>query len=94
MSYHPSELLGMLLSYFSARYTPSSIMSLIFGLSPLISSLLALRILNELKFGPMRLIALVMVFTGLGIVCSFKLSLESDSWIALLLIFSAVSFLV
>ncbi|PKH56709.1 EamA family transporter [Shewanella sp. Choline-02u-19] len=82
---------GMLLSYFAARYIPSGIMSLIFGLSPLISGLLAQKILNEPKFGPMRLVALVMAFIGLGIVCSSKLSLESDSWIGLLLILSAVS---
>ncbi|QQX79419.1 DMT family transporter [Shewanella sp. KX20019] len=82
---------GMLLSYFSARYLPSSTMSLIFGLSPLISGLLAQKLLNEPKFGPMRLVALAMAFVGLGIVCSSKLSLASDSWIGLILILSAVS---
>jgi drug/metabolite transporter (DMT)-like permease len=82
---------GMLLSYFSARYLPSSTMSLIFGLSPLISGLLAQKLLNEPKFGPMRLVSLAVAFVGLGIVCSAKLSLASDSWIGLLLILSAVS---
>lgn len=82
---------GMLLSYFAARYLPSGTMSLIFGLSPLISGLLAQKILNEPKFSPMRFLALAIAFTGLGIVCSAKLSLASDSWIGLLLILTAVS---
>jgi len=82
---------GMLLSYFAARYLASGTMSLIFGLSPLISGLLAQKLLNEPKFGPMKLLALVMAFIGLGVVCSSKLSLSSDSWIGLVLVLTAVS---
>ncbi|WP_110457273.1 DMT family transporter [Shewanella algidipiscicola] len=81
---------GMLLSYFAARYLPSGTMSLIFGLSPLISGLLAQKLLNEPKFGPMRILALLLAFTGLGVVCSAKLALGSDSWIGLSLILCAV----
>ncbi|ABV38379.1 protein of unknown function DUF6, transmembrane [Shewanella sediminis HAW-EB3] len=82
---------GMLLSYFAARYLASGTMSLIFGLSPLISGILAQKLLNEPKFGPTKLLALAMAFIGLGIVCSSKLSLNSDSWIGLLLVLAAVS---
>lgn len=81
---------GMLLSYFAARYIASGTMSLIFGLSPLISGLLAQKILGEDKFGPMKLIAFTFAFIGLGIVCSSKLALSADSWIGLLLILTAV----
>ncbi len=82
---------GMLLSYFAARYLASGTMSLIFGLSPLISGILAQKLLDEPKFGPMKLLALAMAFIGLGIVCSSKLSLSPDSWIGLLLVLTAVS---
>ncbi|WP_394392805.1 DMT family transporter [Shewanella woodyi] len=82
---------GMLLSYFAAKYLASGTMSLIFGLSPLLSGLLAQKILNEPKFGPMRSISLVVAFIGLGIVCSSKISLTSDSWIGLALVLTAVS---
>lgn len=81
---------GMLLSYLSAQYLASGTISLIFGLSPLISGLLAQKILNEPKFGPMRSLSLVVAFIGLGIVCSSKISLTSDSWIGLVLILTAV----
>ncbi|WP_442802032.1 MULTISPECIES: DMT family transporter [unclassified Shewanella] len=82
---------GMLLSYFAARYLASGTMSLIFGLSPLLSGLLAQKILNEPKFGPMRSLSFVIAFIGLGIVCSSKISLTSDSWLGLALILIAVS---
>lgn len=81
---------GMLLSYFAARYLASGTMSLLFGLSPLISGILAQKLLGEPKFGPTKLLALAMAFIGLGIVCSSKLSLSSDSWIGLILVLIAV----
>jgi len=81
---------GMLLSYFAARYLASGTMSLIFGLSPLISGILAQKLLDEPKFGPTKLLSLAMAFIGLGIVCSSKLSLNSDSWIGLVLVLAAV----
>ncbi|WP_052125688.1 MULTISPECIES: DMT family transporter [Shewanella] len=81
---------GMLLSYFAARYLASGTMSLLFGLSPLISGLLAQRLLGEPKFGVMRIIALVLAFSGLGIVCSAKLALGSEAWVGLVLVLCAV----
>ncbi len=81
---------GMLLSYFAARYLASGTMSLLFGLSPLVSGLLAQRLLNEPKFSPMRIMALILAFCGLGVVCSAKLALGSDTWIGLVLILFAV----
>ncbi|MCK8044427.1 DMT family transporter [Shewanella sp. 1CM18E] len=81
---------GMSLSYFAARYLPSGVMSLIFGLSPLLSGLIAQRLLNEAKFGMMRISAFVMAFIGLAIVCSSKLSIDEDSWIGLVLVLIAV----
>ncbi|WP_428636723.1 DMT family transporter [Shewanella sp.] len=81
---------GMLLSYFAARYLASGTMSLLFGLSPLISGLLAQRLLGEPKFGVMRIVALVLAFFGLGIVCSAKLALGSEAWVGLVLVLCAV----
>ncbi|MCL1125464.1 DMT family transporter [Shewanella surugensis] len=81
---------GMLLSYFAARWIASGTMSLIFGLSPLVSGLLAQRLLNEDKFSNMKKLALGIAFIGLGIVCSSHLSLSSDSGIGLALILTAM----
>ncbi|MCE9677691.1 DMT family transporter [Shewanella sp. AS1] len=81
---------GMLLSYFAARFIPSGTMSLIFGLSPLLSGLLAQKLLNEAKFSKMRILAFVIAFSGLAVVCSAKLALDGDSWIGLILVLCAV----
>lgn len=81
---------GMSLGYFAAQYIASGIMSLIFGLSPLISGLIAQRLLNEAKFTMMRILAFVLAFIGLGVVCSAKLSIGDDGWKGLVLVFIAM----
>lgn len=81
---------GMLLSYLAARTVPSGTLSLIFGLAPVFSGLLAQKILKEPRFGLMRTLALLFALIGLGVVCSAKLSLNSDSWVGLLLVLAAV----
>ena len=47
---------GMLLSYMAAKTVPSGIISLMFGLAPILSGLLAQQLLNEPKFSPIKLV--------------------------------------
>ncbi|MCW9016173.1 MAG: DMT family transporter, partial [Kangiellaceae bacterium] len=61
---------GMLLVYLAANYIASGTISLIFGLAPIISGVLAVKFLNEPKFSPVRKIALGISLIGLGIVFS------------------------
>ncbi|WP_394203237.1 DMT family transporter [Shewanella waksmanii] len=82
---------GMLLSYMAARYIPSGTMSLLFGLSPIISGLMAQRILGEAKFSHIRIVALILAFSGLAVVCSSKLALGDTAILGLLLILCAVT---
>ena len=83
---------GMSMAYMSAKYLPSGTMSLIFGLSPLISALLARKILQEPPFTILRKISLAVALAGLAIVCSDNLTLDQDSWLGLIFILLAVSF--
>jgi len=83
---------GMIFSYAAASTIPSGMMSLVFGLSPIISGLLAQKILNERKFGLARQGALVMALFGLGLACSDNFSLESQNGFGLLFILLAVFF--
>ena len=83
---------GMLLSYFAAGYITSGMMSLMFGLAPIFSGLLAQSILKEPPFSYMRKIALVLCFIGLGIVCMDNIAVNSHSLIGLALIIVAVIF--
>jgi len=83
---------GMIFSYAAASTIPSGMMSLVFGLSPIISGLLAQKILNERKFGLARQGALVMALFGLSLACSDNFSLESQNGFGLLFILLAVFF--
>ncbi|MBB1396748.1 DMT family transporter [Pseudoalteromonas sp. SG44-8] len=59
---------GMLLSYMAAKTVPSGLISLMFGLAPILSGLLAQRLLNEPKFSVVKLIALAFALLGLFLV--------------------------
>jgi drug/metabolite transporter (DMT)-like permease len=55
-------------------YIPSGLVSLIFGLAPLLSGLMAARLLGEPGFSRVRLGALALALAGLGVV--FKSALQ------------------
>jgi len=83
---------GMLLAYMAARHLPSGTMSLIFGLAPIISGLLAQKILNEAKFSFIRKIAMFISLFGLGLVCSENIAFNQDSLFGLAYVLAAVFF--
>ncbi|MEO9947045.1 DMT family transporter [Paraglaciecola sp.] len=64
---------GMFFTYLAARSMPSGILSLLFGLAPLLSGLFAQKILGEKSFSLSRKLALILAFSGLLIVCYDKL---------------------
>lgn len=81
---------GMSFAYMAAMQLPSGTISLIFGLSPLISALLARKLLNEPPFTVLRSASLVVAVIGLAIVCSDNLNIDGDSWQSLIYILSSV----
>lgn len=83
---------GMLFSYFAAAYISSGLMSLVFGLSPILSGVLSKYILNDTSFSGAKRLALLIAVAGLAIVCHDKITFENDAYIGLLFIFCAVSF--
>jgi drug/metabolite transporter (DMT)-like permease len=83
---------GMLFSYLAARYISSGLMSLIFGLSPILSGVLSKRILAETALSSAKKLALVVAITGLGVVCYDKISLSGDAYIGIIAVLIAVSF--
>lgn len=83
---------GMSFSYFAAQYISSGLMSLIFGLSPILSGLLAQRLINEAKFTPVKKFALVTAILGLFIVCLDNIALDPNSYIGIALILAGVFF--
>ncbi len=83
---------GMSFSYFAAHYISSGLISLIFGLSPILSGLLAQKLINEAKFCVVKKFALAIAVTGLIIVCYDKIASDANSVIGLIYILLAVLF--
>lgn len=88
---------GMLFSYVAARYIPSGLISLIFGLAPILSGVLAQKMLNEPKFSTTKKLALLFSITGLSIVCYDNVfagsnALSSNSYIGIASVLCAVFF--
>lgn len=83
---------GMLFSYLAAGYISSGLMSLMFGLSPILSGVLSQKILAESALSPAKKIALLIAIIGLSIVCLDKISLADDAYIGIVAVLIAVSF--
>ncbi len=81
---------GMLLSYQAAQSVSSGVISLVFGLAPIFSGLLAQRILNEPKFSRAKLIALMLSVFGLYLVCAEKINQSQFDPIGFVYLFGAV----
>lgn len=83
---------GMLFSYLSARYISSGLMSLIFGLSPILSSVMAQKLINEPKFNGAKKLALIIATIGLLIVCYDNILLGNSGYIGIVFIMLGVFF--
>lgn len=83
---------GMMFSYLAAGYLSSGVLSLVFGLSPVISAILARKILAEPKISNTRKTAMLVALLGLAIVCADKFTLAGNSIYGLVFVFLAVFF--
>ncbi len=81
---------GMLLSYLAAQTVPSGVISLMFGLSPILSGLLAQRLLGEARFSKMKMSALMLALVGLYLICSTQIEQLDLAPLGLLYVFLAV----
>ncbi len=83
---------GMLCSYLAAQYLSSGIISLVFGLSPVISAILAKQILAEPSISNIRKFSMVISLIGLAVVCSDNFTLAHDGIYGIIFILLAVFF--
>ena len=67
-------VVGMLFSYLAAQSVPSGVISLVFGLAPIISGLFAQRVLSEKAFTAIKIVALVLSILGLFMVCMAQIN--------------------
>lgn len=81
---------GMLFCYFAAQYISSGLMALSFGLTPILSGLLAQRWLSETKFTKTKKMSLFIALTGLAIVCSENMVINDGAIYGFTFIFVGV----
>lgn len=72
-----SLFLTMSFVYWAAQYIPSGWIAVIFGLSPVLTSLFATLILHETAFTPGRVLGMLMGLFGLAVVFAEGLSISS-----------------
>lgn len=66
---------AMLCIYWSAQYVPSGLIAVLFGLSPLITALLAQPLLGERALTPVRLAGMLLALIGLVVIFGASLML-------------------
>ena len=68
------------LTYWGAQYIPSGLISVIFGLAPLVTGLFASLVLGEKNLGPLKLIGMLFGLGGLAIVFSGNTAAGAMEW--------------
>ncbi len=68
--------LTMASTYWAALYVPSGLISVIYGLTPLITAILAAHFLRERSLTPIKVIGMVLGFSGLALIFLSPASLE------------------
>lgn len=85
-----SMFAGMLMVYFAAAHISSGLMSLIYGLAPIISGLLAQRLLSDKPFTLMKKAAMTLALIGLAIVCMDNIALTDKGLLGIALVLGSV----
>jgi drug/metabolite transporter (DMT)-like permease len=74
---------GMLFCYLAGRHISSGLMSLCFGVAPILSGMFAQRLIGESKFSRLKKVALLLALSGLALVCMENVTGGSSNVIGL-----------
>jgi drug/metabolite transporter (DMT)-like permease len=78
-------------TYWAVQYIPSGWISVLFGLSPLLTAILASIFLNEISLTPVRVISQLLGLSGLAIVFGSAMELGSRSVLCIVVVVLAVA---
>lgn len=81
---------AMMCTYWGARFIPSGLISVVFGLSPIITGLFAWVWLQEKAFSPLKLVGMVLGLAGLFVVFGGSLRLGSSAHLGVVAVLAAV----
>lgn len=85
-----SLAVGMLLTYSAARHISSGLMSLCFGLTPILAGWFAQKIIAEAKFTVIKKIALTVALAGLALASIDNIDMGMSSALGFALVLSSV----
>lgn len=71
---------AMLSVYWGSLFIPSGLISVMYGLSPMLSGAIAYFWLKERELTPIRLMALLLALAGLALVVSARTAIDGDAW--------------
>jgi len=71
---------AMMSVYWGSLYIPSGLISVLYGLSPMLSGAIAFFWLKERELTPVRVIALLVALSGLSLVVSARISIDENAW--------------
>ncbi|SES85234.1 DMT family transporter [Thalassotalea agarivorans] len=83
---------GMTLGYFASRHISSGLMSLVFGLAPIISGVLAPKVLKAKPLSRTQLVAMCIAAFGLTLVCIDGVSFGEKALLGIGYVLMAVTF--
>lgn len=82
---------AMLCVYWGAQYIPSGWIAVLFGLTPIVTGLMAQRFLGEQKLAGRRLLGVVLGFVGLVVVFYGSAGVSATAWQGVLALLAAVT---
>ncbi len=82
--------LGLLCVYFGAQFMPSGLISILYGLSPVMSALLSRFLLNEPPFSPSKWLAMALGLAGLVVVFRHEILLLNGNFAGFALVLFSV----
>ena len=87
-----SLFLAMASVYWAAQYIPSGWISVVFGISPIMTGILAIFILKEASFSEGRLIGMLIGLAGLCVIFIEGIELRGAAWLGVLgVLFSTIA---
>lgn len=81
---------AMFCVYWGARYIPSGLIALLFGLQPIIASIAAIFWLDERGFTPLKVSGTVLGFLGLAAIFGSGITIGPHAWAAVSIVLVAV----
>lgn len=82
---------AMCCTYIASRYVPSGLISIMFGLAPILSAVQGQFLLDEPRFRAYRWVACLLALGGLAVIFTDDVALGPDSLFGLLLLLLAVT---